>query len=529
MFFNKFKQSVDGVLMRVLVDEKAIADTIAPLGISYDIRGYIKCDGLECKHIGSCFYFEEKKSAKTEEYIVVDIADEGIWQIEKLMNPIDFKKQILFENDEEVNIYFLRTSVSQIEHFNFNYIEKNKNNQDVQLKCSDAYLFIPGKLEEASAYYNQFRVANNSLFDEFKKNINFVINEEYNSDFAQKIDRIFISNIILKICETYSGIEYRQRAMVSLVMHDIGFCVIEIIVPNCAMGTNKLLNYYCGNQLMIIYNKEEYSLDSFCDKIKVQRYGKKRSMVFTYGQVSDREIVNALANEEKPMGNIKGALLEKIKNENIAQYDTAEVYVSNETMLEKCEVLNNVIEDRLIYHSIEIFFVELILFRDAAIDKVYCDLNCEEENQTKHGDAKIAVNRYEQLIFDMAQAIRFTDFQQFSYPITRISAQNVARCFGIDNVLDKYNDNKEMLKEMIVANKRQQEEKQNKVKNMFLLFISALATIGTLGDILYAVITDEKNGLFSYVLSAVVIVVGFVVYKIIQKIYNKLCLSRLKR
>ena len=51
-------------------------------------------------------------------------------------------------------------------------------------------------------------------------------------------------------------------------------------------------------------------------------------MVFSYGEVTEEELVNALANEELPMGKIQGDLKEKIVCENIAQYDTAEVYVS---------------------------------------------------------------------------------------------------------------------------------------------------------------------------------------------------------
>ena len=51
--------------------------------------------------------------------------------------------------------------------------------------------------------------------------------------------------------------------------------------------------------------------------------------------------------------------------------------------------------------------------------------------------------------------------------------------------------------------------------------ISALATVGTLGQIIYTIINDKKGGMLSYVLSSIIVVVGFTLYKIALIAYCK--------
>lgn len=247
-------------------------------------------------------------------------------------------------------------------------------------------------------------------------------------------------------------------------------------------------------------------------------FGKKRSMVFVYNNAGKEELVNALANEETPMGKIGGDLLKKVETENIAQYDTAEVYVSHETMLEKCSQMNLMWDERLAYQAIELFFVELILFQDAAVDKVYQDLNRQGEMQREYKDIQAATEKYEQLSFDMAQAIRFGDYEQFNFPTVRESAKKVAQSFGLDYIYEKYETNKELLGAMISANQRRMQERQDTVKNQFLLLLSALATIGTLGEILYVIYEDRIGGIMCYSLSLLIVIGMYGLYVLINRV-----------
>lgn len=270
----------------------------------------------------------------------------------------------------------------------------------------------------------------------------------------------------------------------------------------------------------LLYEGKEYSIKEFLNSLYIRAYGKKRSMVFSYGEVTEEELVNALANEELPMGKIQGDLKEKIVCENIAQYDTAEVYVSEETMFEKCQTFNVFGNKRLEYDAIEIFFVELILFQDAAIDKVYQDLEKEREKQKTCCDIEDAIARYEEINFDMSQAIRFADYSQFNFPTVRKSAQNVAKCFGIEQVFEKYERNKSLLESLIQANKRKRQEQQDNIKNRFLFLLSTVAAVGTLGEIVYTLYQDFSLGGKAYALAFIIIAIVFGIYKLTMYIFD---------
>ena len=504
--------------VNILLDQKAIDDVIEALEIEYRIVEKVFVQGLVCNHKESGeFSVQSDQNAQAVEFLIVSIDEQSVWELDKFLNPVAYKKEkIAIDSSviqDDIYMYVKRNCAMNNGSVCLEEIKRNKDRR-LQLNDSDVYLLIPGKLGKEDDAWDKIPYVENDLFECFKSNIDCCVREEYNSDFAETLDRKCISDVLLKVYDVVDGLVYTQKALVGIVKHKTGFCVIEMMVLNCNIGGNKLLNYYCGNQLKVIYNNKELSIKEFCAEIGIRLFGKKRSIAFVYGDAERDEIVNALANEEFPMGRIEGTFLNKIETQNIAQYDTAEVFVSNETMLEKCRSFDNMSENRLAYHAIEIFFVELILFQDAAIDKVYHDLNQEEELQRGYRDVRSATEKYEQLSFDMAQAVRFGDYEQFIFPTTRESARNVANYFGVDYIFEKYETNKELLGAMISANKRRMEEKQDELKNRFLLIISALATVGTLGDIIYVIYTDNKGGVFTYVLSALLVVVGYCIYKL---------------
>lgn len=515
--------------MKLLCDKEAKQNVVDRLGIQYNDEQKVTLYGYQCVHHKNLmFYVEETKTPVENEFLILDLADEDVWELDKFQNSIALSKELIsieenrierFHNEEEeLCAYYRREDGSTLENCtSLECIEKYKK-EDLQLSVSDLYLLVPGKISEEDSAWETIPEMESTFFDVFRKNIDKCVREEYNSAFVQNLQRKCVGEVVIYISEQKEKHVYQQKALVEIVKHETGFCIIEIIVQNCSIGGNKLLSYYCGNELHIIYDGMTYSLSSFCEKINVQCFGKKRSMVFVYNNASSIELVNALANEENPMGKIEGDFLKKVEAENIAQYDTAEVYVSHETMLEKCKQMNVMWDERLAYQAIELFFVELILFQDAAVDKVYQDLNQQGEKQREYRDIQAATEKYEQLSFDMAQAIRFGDYEQFNFPTVRESAKKVAQSFGIDYIYEKCQTNKELLGAMISANKRRMQERQDTIKNRFLLLLSALATIGTLGEILYVMYQDRIGGMKCYGLSLLIVVGMYGLYLVINKI-----------
>lgn len=511
--------------MFLLMDEEAIKAVLDWAKIKYKRIENIEVLDYEFVHTSRGAYHLIKAKDKKCNAVIVELDDIAVWSLEEFLNPVEYQKVKLEQEGLKQEIYYYkqRTETGGSVEISLQEVVRN-DEQMLQLKHSDIYLMIPGMVKEED--WKDFGCKSNDLFDIYKNEIDARIADEYDPAFAESIERKCIGVVTLKINDILNGMTYLQRAIIGIARHDSGFAIVEIMVPNCNIGGNKLLNYYCGNYLFVIHEGKEYILKDFLESKYVMEYGKKRSVVFSYGDTSKQEIINALANEEFPMGTIGGKLRDKVENENIAFYDTAEVYVSEETMIENCKKRNNDIEMRISYHAIELFFVELLLFKDAAVDKVYVDLAKEEQLQREYVNVQKARMRCERLSFDMAKALRVGDFDKFNFPTTRESAKNVAEHFGIDTIYDKYKLNKEFLESMVEANTRQMLEEQDVLKNRFLIIISAIAFIGTLGEILYNIVLDKEVGTISYSVAIILLLSGYLLYLIIEKIRVRRSMNR---
>ena len=512
--------------MRLICDRQARQSIIDQLHIPVKQEQTVMLGGLCPVCTAYVFYFQRQSAAAQAEYLLLEMEDEAIWALDKQLSPIALAKEFvkiedgmlvpIGEQDErECFIYVRREDDSYVPQ-----IAAPPYGTPMQLSTCDLYLMIPGKLSKQKGAWERLPTIHSSVFNTFQKDIDKVVAEEYHSDFARSLERKCLAQVELEILKA-EEVCYRQGALVGIVKHDTDFCILEIIIQNCAIGGNKILNYYCGDLLQIRHMGRSYTLDAFCQLLQIRRFGRKRSMVFAFGDVPEQEIVNALANEETPMGTIGGDFLRKVQTDNIAQYDTAQVYVSHETMFEKCKDMDIDGDCRLSYNGIEMFFVELILFQDAAIDKVYVDLHAESQRQHQHADPYQGMERLEQFSFDMEKAIRFSDYDQFNFPSVRKSAMKVSERFGVRYIYEKYETNKQLLSSMIATNKRRIQEKQDKVKNHFLLLLSAMAAVGTLGEILYVIHEDHFYGAMSYAVALGVIAGMFGIYKLVEWIAKK--------
>lgn len=515
--------------MKLLCDQQALTGVIGALDIPFALERRVKLTGWRCRHeANGQFHFVSVPEEPTQEFLLLDMTEEAIWALDKFQSNLGFRKRrvrlegsrLLPASGDTMFIYeqredsYLPSPYHTVDHLRLYMGEKR------QLSQCDVYLLIPGKLDKAPGVWEALPDKPRNVFSVFNRQINQSVQDEYDTHFADSLSRKCIGEITLKINDLTDGNTYYQDALIGIVKHATGVCILEIMVQNCAIGGNKLLNYYCGNQLYVIYEGQEYTADDFARQLHIRRYGKKRSMVFACGEVSEDEIINALANEEFPMGRIIGDIRTSLAQTNIAQYDTARVFVSQETMLEHTEAVNVFGNQRLTYHAIEIFFVELILFQDAAIDKVYDDLEVECALQSDPANQTDATNRCEEISFDMAQALQFADYDHFRFPTVRISALKVAHSFGLDKIFEKYETNKALLETMIQANKRRRQEQQDRIKNRFLFLLSAAAAIGTVGEILYVMQTDHTSGIRAYLAAFGIIAFIFCIYQLTMQFIN---------
>lgn len=496
--------------IKLAVNKMILNNIFDDLGLTYKVIKNIKINGIKLLYNEGRYYFV-KDVNKLENLIVVECDNDNIYKLDCFQSPIDYRKipinQYIDEDTNNEDVYIYIEVIKNTESKKFS-IEKYKKDfcEKRQFQHCDLNLLIPAKLEKGKdiAIFNEkIHEISKIRKQEFEEEI--VVNE-FRSKFPRDINRVLLGEVII----TDKNREFSQRALLELAYHNpTKFCICEIYIPNVSIGANKILAYYTSNNLKIDYNGKSYSnITEFLNDLSLKEYGRKRSMIFSNDSIEDQELINALANEEFPIGKIGGNYFGIDKIENIAAYDTARVYVSTSTMVELCKNFEEFYDVRAKYEMLETFFVELILYEDAAMDKIYKDLQEEESKQRKNIDYDSS-EKIDEINFDMSKAIQFADFEQFNFPTVRISSNEIAKKFGISYVFDKYEENKELLKQMVESNKKTILNNENKVKNKFLFIIASLEVFKLIYEIINSIISGNIN-IVVCVISLLVII--YIVY-----------------
>lgn len=491
--------------MQIIVNNQIIDTIIKPLNLEHSIVRNMELIDLTFTYDDYGRYYVEKRDGNKEKATVIDLTNDSIYKLDVFESSLDFKKQSI---ENETFAYYKLNKNSQSEPLSIEEINNNFAANKGMNHC-DLNLLIPCKTKK-SKNQGDFTIFENEISSIRAEKFSEIIKDEFESDYLKQIRRFTLG----ELCVYANDEKYRVRGYLEIAYHDeTRLCVLEIYMPNISLGANKILDKYLANKLFFKYNNTTYeSIESLLECLQLRSFGKRRSMVFCDSNVTTEEIVNTLANEEAPMAKIGGAFLDHVLNGNIAVYDTAKVYISNATMIEVMNDFNENYLQRLEYEVLETFFVELILLEDAAMDKIYKDLIEAQNSELKTN--KKSSNVIDKISFDMSKAKRFADFESIRFPTVRESAYKIAKCFGIELVFNKYEENKSILQEMIEVNKRKIEDNENEIKNNFLFLISAISMYGMISGVFNDFVGDIK---VSYILSLIVVTLAYIIYRYLLK------------
>ena len=114
----------------------------------------------------------------------------------------------------------------------------NASKKRPELAECDVFLLIPGFYRNAEVPEE----VHNALCDEFNSEITETIRAEYEEDCTGKFERVSLGELTLLIDE-YED-RYTQEAAYTLMRHkETSFCVLEILIPDAAVGGNKILSH----------------------------------------------------------------------------------------------------------------------------------------------------------------------------------------------------------------------------------------------------------------------------------------------
>ena len=354
------------------------------------------------------------------------------------------------------------------------------------MKNKDLFLMIPCDLTNY-----EIQEKNNEIGKFLIEQVAENNKSEFRSDFIKCLERHVIGNYKLKS----PIMEKEEDAIFTITIHPQTKNGLIIMYISLAINeTSKIIQSLIAGLLNVQLKDNKYKkLDDFLIERNIITLGTPRALVFIDGEIEKREIINILACETNPMGEIKGEKLVQMSSKNIAQYNSAKVYCSENVLLELQNVFLLDIKERLKNEAIEVFFLELLLLQDSAIsrlcNKIIKEINIETTDPTRENNISVL----DELSCEVAQAILFLDFNCFIYPTVRNAVEEIAESFGLQKLKEKYYKYKKILETLISIHMNRVDDMKNNNMNILLLVLTLTQIIPILIELFNAIYYREIN------------------------------------
>ena len=347
-------------------------------------------------------------------------------------------------------------------------------------KCIDLHLLVPCHLSKTNIHPGKCETDDDGAF--FMEKLAECNRNEFSNTYVRNLERHSLGKQNVYVTDA-DGITDSKSSIAIISIHsETHLAVVDIIIPNITTGAEKIVDFFRSKRLMVGYDSKQYLIEQWlAEKFGLMMVGEHRSLVFSGTPLSDEEKINYLATECEPMGRITGDDFKEMSTHNIAQYDTAEAYVSEVTLLEISNNFKPKLRDRLAEQSIEVFFIKLLMLQDAAICSVNKlieeAINNVRKNKGNSNDELLI------LVTELSKSTLFFDPRNFYYPTVRASSIRIADKFGLPRQLKLMTENKSILEQLIEINSIRIQSNENDIINVILIVLAVIQVVPiALGD-----------------------------------------------
>jgi len=255
---------------------------------------------------------------------------------------------------------------------------------------------------------------------------------------------------------------------------------IDLVFPSTCVSALWLLYGFCGDLLSILENGAPRDLAGWMsDHWGVTLYGAARAVLFAYDPLTRYQILKCLAMEPEPAGRLIGPTLRSYAEDDLAQYDIAEVYASTKCLVEIERTCEPDLVQRLRLECVEIYFVELLLLQIASTRRV-CHKVLEYMNSEEVLSGEKDYDRLLTLSSEMSSAFLFFDYDYFRFPTVSLACQKISKRFGMDIELKKYEKYRAILEQIIDLAQEERDKIETDNMNLLLLILTIVQVLPTL-------------------------------------------------
>ncbi|RXS41573.1 hypothetical protein EST55_11725 [Idiomarina sp. 29L] len=298
-------------------------------------------------------------------------------------------------------------------------------------------------------------------------------------------------------------------------------CILTIVFGVNGEPITQLLDRVSREGIEIANGDERNA--SFYEYLKanhgLQVSGKARVCLSTGQKLSDILKPSVFANEMFESDVMESAGLlptfgQGCWQENIAVYNSSEIYASKTTVLRYDSNLDNG-DPELSGMSVNAirrdlmltFIIELLMFREASIKRA--NLRVTHSIQT---DEKLELDDINDLMGDFKAAILFWDLDIFLYPSAQQLADSLFEKFDIDRSLETYRKNQSFLEQRVNLSNAAQAEKETRTINYIAIIVFFFEAVPLLFVLAESLIQKKPLNMLAIYSGIAAISVSFVLF-----------------
>ena len=436
--------------------------------------------------------------------------------------PFYLKEEVLVKSqygDEKVYVYIKKDDEKSVKLVNdIETVSNNVNlegiidefiqDRDETLPICDIYLHYPIQINSESL--KRFDSKEDFFTCKFKE----VVTDEYGNSELGRLNHFLIGyeNLWFR----YEDKEVSVRASMYYASDNNDLGVLTVMLPVCLCNPLELWIKTFEGELMV-GNKtfDNYLYNNYQIKILSQ----PKLMIFASKELNELEKLQFFVSEELEEYKVTNPSIIKRANTNIAQYDSAKIYASENVILEIPRKFYASFRKRVESQILTLFIAEIFIFQAATIfetKKYIEDLMANDDMSKSEFKESITVL--------LIKSKRYWDRNQFLYPTARKLAENIGEAMRVDELHLYQDENERMLDKLVQMNKLRQEEIESSSLNAILLIISLLGVIPIVSEMVIKIYENKFNSIdaVSYMISIASCFVLWMVYKVGVKIRKRL-------
>jgi gamma-glutamylcyclotransferase (GGCT)/AIG2-like uncharacterized protein YtfP len=391
------------------------------------------------------------------------------------------------------------------------------------LPYSDAYILLPCLVGQKKGHPSRAEQPRASFETSFIKQLENICRSEFSGNLTDHIARDFLPMIEIAACTADdNGILGFEKASVIASHFTLSkYGVLTLVIPAVSVSLLHVLDQVSSGRLKVrdAGTKEFLPIETYFSDQGFSLHGTPRVAVFMKQPPAFKDLVSLLMCEVDSPAPITGTQLLNNAKENIAQYESAEIYASDICVVELPRHFSPQYEERLCGQLLTLFILEIMQLQESALRAVSDNVYRMIGAQAYKSDL-LALTQIEEVTEEYAKAMLLWDTNNFKYRSAQTLANELARKFDMKRKFEVFFQYKDVVEQLTQVHSSRINIAETKVLNHVLLLLAFIQIVPVIFSVVQS-LTEKTPGLSDLVSALTSVASCFLIWMVFKLVNRK--------